>query len=353
MATSQSESGSESTPGNTMRERVGNRRGRIYITVLLNTNRYLVTTGLAIILFVLIVAISRLGTTSLRVAMTTDSPVIPVFQAMIIVSATVVALVVTINQLVLAQEIGPLSDQRDRMSGAMEFLRNAEKFFSSTSPPEPGSFLRALVDTTINNAETLNDAVADTTNDELRERTTQFTEGLVNNATTVSESLEDAQFGQFDVVQAALDYNYAWKIYQVRRLRKDHGTDLTDDQREAFEDLEESLISFGPAREHIKTLYFQWQLVNLSRQIIYIGILAFAVAPGTALFIDAGSFPGTTFGVDNMTWIISGVFTIVTLPVLLLASYTLRLATIAKRTLAIGPFILRSSSRTEDIEWQD
>ncbi|MFC7007927.1 hypothetical protein [Halalkalicoccus salilacus] len=92
------------------------------------------TTGLAIILFVLIVAISRLGTTSLRVAMTTDSPVIPVFQAMIIVSATVVALVVTINQLVLAQEIGPLSDQRDRMSGAMEFLRNAEKFLVQRAP---------------------------------------------------------------------------------------------------------------------------------------------------------------------------------------------------------------------------
>lgn len=344
---------SESTPDNTMRERVGNRRERIYITILLNANRHLVTAGLAGILFGLIFAMTSLSTTSLRAAMAADSPVIPVFQALIIVTATVVALVVAINQLVLSQEIGPLNDQRDRMSGAMEFLRDTEDFFDSTSPPEPGSFLQALVDTTSNNAEMLDDAIANTTNDELREQTIQFTESLINNATTVSEKLEGAQFGQFDVVQAALDFNYAWKIYQVRRLRKDHGTDLTDDQREAFENLEETLTFFGPAREHIKTLYFQWQLVNLSRQIIYVGIVVFAIAPGTVLFIDAGSFPGMTFGVDNMTWIISGAFTIGSLPLLLLASYTLRLATIAKRTLAIGPFILRSSSRTEEIEWQE
>ncbi|QLG47331.1 hypothetical protein [Natrinema halophilum] len=37
-------------------------------------------------------------------------------------------------------------------------------------------------------------------------------------------------------------------------------------------------------------------------------------------------------------------------PFLLLIAFILRIATIAKRTLAIGPFILRESSRGEEID---
>ena len=37
----------------------------------------------------------------------------------------------------------------------------------------------------------------------------------------------------------------------------------------------------------------------------------------------------------------------------LLLSFVLRIATVAKRTLSIGPFILRESARTEDIAWDE
>lgn len=343
----------DSKPANTLRERVGSRRQRIYLQVLLNTNRYLVTTGLAFILFILLIAISQLGSLPLRTAMQTGSPVIPVFQAMIIVTATVVALAITIGQIVLAEELGPLSDQHESMRGAMDFLANAENQADSTTPPEPGQFLGALIELTIDDAKTLNETIEDSTNDELRKRTLQFTDSLISNATTVSENLETAEFGQFDVIQAALDYNYAWKIYRVRRLYNDYEDDLSDDQHNAFIALENTLTLFGPAREHIKTMYFRWQLVDLSRQISYLGVISFAIAPGVALFIDPGSFPGATLGIGNITWIIIGAFTIANLPILLLVAYTFRLATVTKRTLAIGPFVLRQSERTEEIDIRD
>ena len=37
----------------------------------------------------------------------------------------------------------------------------------------------------------------------------------------------------------------------------------------------------------------------------------------------------------------------------ILLAYVLRIATIAKRTLAIGPFVLRETDRSETIEWGD
>lgn len=39
---------------------------------------------------------------------------------------------------------------------------------------------------------------------------------------------------------------------------------LDDDERTAFDQLQSALAMFGPSREHIKTLYFQWALVDLS-----------------------------------------------------------------------------------------
>jgi len=44
-----------------------------------------------------------------------------------------------------------------------------------------------------------------------------------------------------------------------------------------------------------------------------------------------------TLGLPNLLLIVAGAFTVSVLPFLLLLSYILRIATVAKRTLAIGP----------------
>lgn len=46
-------------------------------------------------------------------------------------------------------------------------------------------------------------------------------------------------------------------------------------------------------------------------------------------------------------WIFSAGIALASTPFLLLATYILRIATIAKQTLAIGPFVLRESAREE------
>ena len=59
----------------------------------------------------------------------------------------------------------------------------------------------------------------------------------------------------------------------------------------------------------------------------------------------SGPIPGTTLGVANVLWIVAAAFTVSVLPSLILVSSTVRIATVAKRTLAIGPLILRESQR--------
>jgi predicted house-cleaning noncanonical NTP pyrophosphatase (MazG superfamily) len=338
---------SGSGAGNTLRERVGTRRDRFRLWISLNVNRLVIAGVLTVGLFVFLLILGVLDASPVRAAIREGGTPNTIFRAYVGALITGVTLVVTIDQLVLSQETGPLGDQRDRMSGALDFRNAVEEFFGTTSPPEPNAFLQALVDAANERATSLTERVADSDNDDLQDDVAEFVESVVGNAETVSDELESTQFGHYDVVRAALDFNYGIKIYRARKLREEYANDLTDDMQEALDDLIDILEFFGPAREHIKTLFFQWELVNLSRQILYVSIPALAVSAGLFVYLDAGSFPGGTLGIDNLTWIFSAGIALASAPFLLLTAYILRIATIAKRTLAIGPFVLRESQRDE------
>ncbi|WP_317176148.1 hypothetical protein [Halomontanus rarus] len=343
----------DSAPDDRMYERIDSRYDRLRLKFLLNLNRHVLTTGLALGLFSAIVGMSTLGDASLREMMGPNGLVRPAFQTMILSITTAVTLVVTISQLVLAQELGPLGDQRERMSGEISFRDDVEDFLGTASPPQPNAFLRVLVELSSDKAEWAGDVVANSDDDELRADVQQFVDNLVSNAELVNEQLRDVQFGNFAIMQAALDYNYSWHIYELRRIRKEHADALTDEQQEALDELNAVLQFFAPAREHVKSLYFESDLVNLSRQILYLGLPALAIAAGMGFFSNSGMVPGETLGIDNITWVVSGAFTITALPLLLLAAYIFRLTTLAKRTLSIGPSILRPSENAGESKWEE
>jgi hypothetical protein len=168
---------------------------------------------------------------------------------------------------------------------------------------------------------------------------------VIGNSETVREQLDDARFGTFDVLFAALNYNYGWKIYQVERIAHAHEEDLGEPENDLLDELKTALSLFGPAREHVKTLYFEWALVSLSQMILYVAIPALVVAGVMLTVVEGVTLPGTTFGVEHMTVLIGAAFTVTLVPFLLFTSYVLRIVTIAKRTLAIEPLILRDSQR--------
>ncbi|OTF10785.1 hypothetical protein B9G38_04990, partial [Halorubrum sp. SD612] len=118
---------------------------------------------------------------------------------------------------------------------------------------------------------------------------------------------------------------------------------LTDGGRDLLGELKESLSLFGPAREHVKTLYFQWALIDLSRLILYAAVPALVVAGTMLTVVDAGTFRGATIGVNRVTLVVAGAFAVTLFPFSLFVSYLLRVLTLAKRTLAIGPLVLRDS----------
>ncbi|WP_226481318.1 hypothetical protein [Natrinema amylolyticum] len=325
--------------------------GGLRLWVLLRMGRWLFTAAVLMIVFVVLVAASRLGLTPLRLIVAQHNGTFWIFSAFIGAIITGTSIVVTINQLVLSQELGAVGDQRERMQNAMDFRKDIEDSleYEDVTPPEPAAFLYELVDGVEEEAEQLEETVADNHGDEIQEKVADYVDDIVENAQVVKEDLKDAQFGTFDVIWNALNFNYSRKIYDARKIRADHGDDLSDDADDELHEMIEILKFFGPAREHFKTLYFQWELINLSRALLYISVPALAVMGLLMMYIDGNALPGTTLGIGNLVWLTSAGFVVGLAPFVIFIAYILRIATVAKRTLAMGPFILRESERDEDL----
>jgi len=325
-------------PADTMRERSA--RSTLGAYLLVDADRRLVAGGLLLSVFLGLVSLSVLLPDATAALESGDS-VETGLQALVGATITGVTLVLTLNQLVLSQELGAVGDQRERMEGAMEFREDvADVLGDAVSPAEPSAFLRALVDRAGDRARAVREAGPP--DDDLR----TLLDSTEENADRVSAGLADATFGEFDVLSAALDFNYSWKLYAARRAL----ARLEDDDPavDPLEGLIEALRLFGPAREHFKTLYFQAELIALSRAVLAVALPSLVVNVAALLFVDLPELPGAVLGLPVGVLAVSAVVAVAVAPFVVLLSYVLRIATVTGRTLSIGPFILRETDRSTD-----
>lgn len=335
--------------GETLRER--SRQGRIKLWLYLEANRPLVVALLAAVVFAVLVAVGITYPNAVADLRDGD-PVETTFQAMLGAVVTGVTIVVTLNQLVLSQEFGPAGDQRERMNGTIDFREQvADVIDAPISPPEPSAFTRALVEVAGRRAAEARDARSGDADEELDENLSALADGIGADVATTSDRLADVRFGQYEFLSAALDFDYAWKLFAARRIRAEHAAELSDEQREALDELVASLKLFGVSREHLKTLYVRSELVALSRVILLSSIPALLVSIGMLFYFDPARLTGTVLGLSVPVLAVSAAVTVALVPFLVLISYVIRLVTVAQESLSIGPFDLHESYSRSDIDW--
>jgi len=336
-------------PSDLLRERAEQSRMKLWF--LLEADRWFVTGVLVAIVFVTMVGVGYISPTAENAIRTSDS-VDTLFQGLLTATITGVTLVLTLNQLVLSQELGAVGDQRERMEEAMQFRRDAADIIETpVSPSRPAQLLRALVQISGDRAEKLRDGVPETVDEEVKTEIENFTASLIENADQVATGLDDARFGDFDVISSALNFNYSWKIFAARRIQERYSNLLEEESTATLTELIEVLQLFGPAREHFKTLYFQWELINLSRRILVAAIPALLVSGSMIIFFNDTTYSIELFHVETLVTVIALATTIAVVPFLILLAYVIRIATITKHTLSIGPFILRETDDVAEVEW--
>ncbi|MFC7216337.1 hypothetical protein ACFQO4_19965 [Saliphagus sp. GCM10025334] len=276
------------------------------------------------------------------------------FGSMVIAVVTSVTLVLTISQYVLAEEIGPLGEQRDRMSNEVDFREAVEETGDiGVAPADPARFLRTLIEISDTHARQIADTVSESPNADQLDEITEFVDGLIEHSQKISADLEEAEFGSFQTLLPVLNYNYSWKIFAARTLRNKYAESISEDTDQAFGRLLDSLRFFGPAREHFKTLYVQWEIINISRGVLYGAMPTLAVAGYMVLEFDAAKMTGTIAGISTAYLVVSAVYVLTLIPFAVLLAYLLRVLTVMKRTLAIGPFVLRDTKQLEGVRYEE
>lgn len=324
-------------PADTMRERRGESAATQWFLVA--GNRFAVAGLFLLSTVALLYLLGRIGPGTPR-QLLSSTVLASVFGSVIIVIVTGGTLVLTITQLVLSRELGALGEKRSEMSDEMEFRADvAERSSVSVGPPEPSAFVRALLDATGEAAADLADSL-DGADAEIRPQLRTFAEETRDHSETTNDRLAPAEFGTVEMMIPVFDYNYSWKLYAARYFLERHEGRLGT-ARAPLERLTELLSLFGPAREYLKTKYFQWDAISLARTTLYAAIPALSIAVYAMLWFDPQQITGATLGVNNAYLSASVMFALSIAPFALLLSYVLRIVTLARRTLAIGPFILR------------
>lgn len=341
---------SESESANTMAERGEDNRLKLWI--LIYASRWTLTALSVVGLFVALVLVMHSGPSTLQKILQADD-VSALFSAIVGAIITSVTLILTVTQLVISQEIGSLSEQGQRLESQKDFRKSVEETLGlDVSPSEPANFFRALVIATADRGE----AILEVAEKEQFEGATEiatFAEGLIEHAESIQEQLIDAEFGSFTVLSAVLDYNYSQKIHEARRLRNEYGDQLDGNVVTALDDLIETLRFFGPTRGFFKTVYFQWELIDVSRAMVYSALPVLGASAYMILAFEARQITGAVYGIQYVYIITSAAFAFSLIPFVLLLAYVIRILSVLKRTLAPGSFVLRDTDREEKIEWSE
>ncbi|WP_440008184.1 hypothetical protein [Halomicrococcus sp. SG-WS-1] len=342
MDSTQSEPAGE--PPDTNMERRSALRNRLLEWVKVDGDRLFLTIGISVGVFVLILVLNSIG----AVAFTNDNSVTRMASGMIAGTFSLVTLVVSVNQLILSQEFSPASEHRNRFSGVMEFRRDLEEQTGvSTAPVEPTRVVEVLAEAIGDRASELSDSVANSTDEEFRQQVTQYAKSVEDSTKWIDEAFDQSDVEAFDALSVAVEYADGWQIHVARRLRND-ASELTDETAATFDELIDTIRLFSTAQEHLKTVYLQRELAKFSQLTIYCGIPAVLSSISIALLY--GDIGGATISTRFLPYVTSLLVTIVLVPLVLLAVFILRTATVTRRTSTVGPLLLQRPSNEKSVQ---
>lgn len=307
-------------------------------------DRLVLTVGVSVGIFGLLLALNFIGVVEFANA---DS-VTRMASGMIAGALSLVTLVVSVNQLILSQEFSPAGEYRDRLGGVMEFRRNVEEQTGvSTAPSQPTRVIEVLAEAIGERANALAESVANNSDEEFRRRVTLYAQGVEDSTRWVDETFDQSDVDPFDALSVAIKYDDGRQISTARRLRND-APELTDETATRFDELIETLHLFGTAQEHYKTVYLQRELTKFSQLTIYCGIPSVLSAVLIALLY--GDVGGATVSTAYLPYVTSLLATVVLVPLVLLAAFILRTATLTRRTAMVGPIPLQETSSERPAE---
>lgn len=313
--------------------------------LLLVENRLVIAIALLAVLFVVFVGIEL----AVGVSQENLDPLYYVLGGIVSGNLTLITVVVSINQLVISQQLGSPGDLREEIRGVTEFREDIEDVLvEDVVPVTPTEFVEELLDSLLQNLDSVRDEVErmddDDAADEMRELIDSLAEHIEHTETLLSRS----EAGVFESLSVMLNTNYSREIYRARQIQSKHAGALPEELDGMLDTLVVRIQQIDVSRQYLKTLYLQDEFAYFSRVLLYAGIPAEVVTFGIMLAFAASAqpaIPPQAFAV-----LVPVVFTVVLAPLAILFAFVLRVATVAQRTAAITPFTTPTQERTREFE---
>jgi len=242
---------------------------------------------------------------------------------------TLLTIALSINQLILSRVFGSPDVLMDRLEGARTVRHRVEELAGQpSSANDPAAFLSLLARTIVARARSATDP----------DTPAEVTETLADVA-AYAESI-DAQVQSetpvTDILGIVIGPEYAINMTAVRHLREEYGSDLTEAAQADLEAVGELLECVAVVRQFFKTIALQQDFAALSRLLVYTGLVALFVTASLTLVYSTGAATLTT---PTLRVVVPLALGVVVAPLALFATYILRAATVAHRTVSVGPFI--------------
>ena len=305
--------------------------------VLVDLNRYALAVGIAALGFG---AFAVLEVTTTLVVTRDTVPMLYLFSALAGGNITLITIVVTINQLILSRELRSPRELETEMHAASEFRNEVEAETDTPVVPErPGEFLEVLVEATRQATGTLDDLGDDLADADVQSAIEALTLRLASELDTTADRLAASENGVFPALSTILDANFATHINRSRWIKETHADVLSEQTETAFTELEQRLEQLDVARQYFKTIYIKQELADLSNGVMATGLVAVIVALTFIAWL--GNLSGSDSSWASPFLLPTGVM-VTLFPLALLISHVFRIATIARRTAAITPFLAPS-----------
>jgi len=321
---------------------------------LLTGPRLSVTAVLLALVFGSLLALSVLRPIQVRRLLTETTAAQTLFSALLSGAILLVSIVVSINSIVLSQEITDIENQQKRITASIEYRRHIEQFIEAdVTPARPSEFLNAVLYAISRQMDLLLRVSGQSEDDDFRTYVQEFADQVEEEIDEARTTLRNSKLGAFSVLLAGLNYNYSGQLHTARALKRTFSDDLSDDEREAIDELIDTFKHIATGREYFKSLYYKRELARLSSRLLYVSLPVIVFTSYMILALDARLFPEVqVLGVSPLLVSITFAYSVALAPYIVLTSYIIRATTITLRTLAAGPFILQSGSQIDTFEWE-
>ena len=312
------------------------RRARVADWFLLTGSRLWVSAGLLAAIGAVVWGAVLTGVAPL----TERTPILFLLFALIGGNVTLITIVVSISQFVLARHLESPGEIRAQLR---ELVGYREEVGQTTGervlPVTPGGFLRLLFESIVRDADALADYEWPAGAESLRDDVEPLMADLEGHARYVIRLLSRGDAGVRYALFATLDTNYSRFFYAIYRVRAVHEAALPERVAAALERLERHVEQVDVARRYFKTVFIQAELASLSRLLLYIGLPVLVATVGLTLVYTRPADPPIARPV--LAVVFPAVVTAGFAPIVVLAAYIIRLATVVKRTAAMYPFTTR------------